>query len=250
MLIATLVFWSGRYRYAHIPPGGRHFLREVFSPDALGALKRLSVLYLFVAMFWALFDQSASAWVLQAKQMDRVLFGIELLPSQLQAANPLLVMLLIPLFSYLLYPAINRVYALTPLRKIAIGLFVTVIAFAISALIQLKIDAGQTPSILWQLLAYIVLTSAEIMVSITCLEYSYTQAPRKMKSFIMAFFMLSVAVGNLFTSAVNFFIENPDGSSKLAGVDYYLFFTLIMLATAILFSLVAGRFREKTHLQH
>ena len=249
MLSATIIFWSGRYRFVHIPAGGKAFLREVFSHDGLAALKRLGILYLFVAMFWALFDQSASAWVLQARQMDRELPGIELLPSQLQAANPLLVMLLIPLFNYLIYPVINRVYRLTALRKIGIGLFVTVLAFAISAFTQLKIDAGQTPSILWQLLAYIVLTSAEVMVSITCLEYSYTQAPLKMKSFIMAFFMMSVAVGNLFTSAVNFFIENPDGSSKLAGADYYGFFTLLMLATAILFSLVAGRLKEKTCLQ-
>ena len=106
-----------------------------------------------------------------------------------------------------------------------------------------------TPHISWQILAYIVLTSAEVMISITCLEFSYTQAPVKMKSFIMAFFMMSIAVGNLFTSAVNFFIENEDGSSKLEGADYFWFFTLLMLVTAILFIFVARRYREKTFLQ-
>ena len=93
-----------------------------------------------------------------------------------------------------------------------------------------------------------VLTSAEVMVSITCLEFSYTQAPRTMKSFVMAFFMMSIAAGNLFTSAVNFFIQNPDGSSKLEGADYYLFFTLTMLVTAVLFVLVARVYRGDTYL--
>ena len=86
------------------------------------------------------------------------------------------------------------------------------------------------------------------MVSITCLEFSYTQAPKTMKSFIMAFFMLSVSLGNLFTSAVNFFIQNPDGSSKLAGADYFLFFTVLMLATAMLFTLVVRYYRGETYI--
>jgi POT family proton-dependent oligopeptide transporter len=248
MLIATLVFWAGRNRFVHIPAGGVHFIKEVFSKTGLGVLVRLGAVYLFVAVFWALFDQTASSWVLQAQQMDRNLFGFELLPAQIQAANPLLVLLLIPLFSYRIYPAIDRWFALTPLRKISIGLFVTVLAFTIPTFIQMSIDAGEAPSIAWQLLAYVILTSAEVMVSITCLEFSYTQAPKTMKSFVMAFFMLSISLGNLFTSAVNFFIQNPDGSSKLAGADYFIFFTLLMLGTSMLFVLVARYYRGETYI--
>jgi POT family proton-dependent oligopeptide transporter len=250
MLLATLVFWAGRFKFVHIPAGGMHFIRETFSKAGFNAIAKLSILYLFVAMFWALFDQTGSAWVLQAQNMDRNLLGIELLPSQIQAANPLLVMLLIPFFSYVVYPRLEQLFTLTPLRKIAIGLFITVIAFTIASLAQQRIDQGATPHISWQLLAYLVLTSAEVMVSITCLEFSYTQAPTRMKSFIMAFFMMSIAAGNLFTSAVNFFIQNPDGSSKLEGADYYWFFTLLMLATSLLFLLVVKHYREKTYIHH
>jgi len=249
MLLATLVFWAGRNRFVHVPPGGKDFLREVFSAEGLLALSRLTMIYIFVAMFWALFDQTGSAWVLQAQHMDRTLFGVEILPAQLQAANPLLVMLLIPLFSYVVYPAVSRYWTLTELRKIGVGLFVTVLAFAIPTWAQMQIDGGATPSIVWQLLAYVVLTSAEVMVSITCLELSYTQAPKRMKSFVMAFFMMSIAVGNLFTSVVNFVIRNPDGSSKLEGADYYLFFTGLMLLTALLFVVVAKYYRGQTHFQ-
>ncbi|MCK5382280.1 MAG: POT family MFS transporter [Gammaproteobacteria bacterium] len=248
MLMATLIFWAGRYRFVHVPPGGRRFLKEVFSRGGLGALGRLSVVYLFIAVFWALFDQTGSSWVLQAGQMDLQLFGLELLPAQIQAANPLLVLLLIPLFSYVVYPAIDRFFPLTPLRKIAIGLFVAAVAFAIPTGVQLSIDHGGSPSIAWQLLAYVVLTSAEVMVSITCLEFSYMQAPKTMKSFVMAFFMLSISLGNLFTSAVNFIIQNPDGSSLLEGADYFLFFTALMTGTALLFMLLARFYRGKTYI--
>lgn len=248
MLLATLVFWSGRYRFVHIPPAGLSFVRETFSANGLSTLGRLSLIYVFVAVFWALFDQTGSAWVLQAQHMDRYLFGMEVLPAQIQAANPLFVMLLIPLFSYVVYPAIDRVWQLTELRKMAIGMFITVLAFAIPTWIQVQIDQGGTPSIAWQLLAYVVLTSAEVMVAVTCLQFSYTQAPRTMKSFVMAFFMMSIAAGNLFTSAVNFFIRQEDGSSKLAGAEYYEFFTLLMLVTAVLFMLVARFYKGATYL--
>jgi len=248
MLIATLTFWAGRHKFVHIPPGGRQFLRETFSKRGLGALGRLSIVYLFVAVFWSLFDQTGSSWVLQAQHMNNLLFGIELLPAQIQAANPLLVMLLIPAFSYVIYPAIDKVFPLTALRKIAIGLFVAAAAFAIPTLIQLSIDQGGTPPIAWQLLAYVVLTAAEVMVSITCLEFSYTQAPKTMKSFVMAFFMLSISLGNLFTGAVNFIIQNPDGSSALEGADYFLFFTMLMLVTAGLFVVVARYYRGQSYI--
>ena len=249
MLLATIIFWSGRNRFVHVPAGKKLFIKEVFSKQGMNVLTRLGALYIFIAMFWSLFDQTASSWILQAEKMDRTIFGIELLPSQLPAANPLLVMLLIPIFSYKIYPLTNKVFTLTPLRKISIGLFITVLAFVICAVIQEKIDAGLTPHISWQILAYIILTSAEVMISITCLEFSYTQAPTKMKSFIMAFFMMSIAIGNLFTSAVNFFIENDDGSSKLAGADYFWFFSLLMLITATAFIFLAKNYKEKSYLQ-
>ena len=60
--------------------------------------------------------------------------------------------------------------------------------------------------------------------------------------------MMSIALGNLFTSAVNFFIQNEDGSSKLAGADYYWFFTLLMLATALLFTLVVRFYKGRTYI--
>ena len=248
MLVATLIFWTGRRRFAHLPPQGMAFVRESLSGEGLRALGRLAVIFLFVAMFWALFDQTGSSWVLQAGHMERDLFGYEILPSQMQAANPLLVMLLIPLFSYVIYPAAGRWVELTELRKIGAGMFLTAIAFTIPTWIQLQIDAGGVPHILWQLLAYLVLTAAEVMVSITCLEFAYTQAPARMKSFVMAFFMLSISAGNLFTGAVNFLMINEDGSSRLAGADYFLFFTLLMLATAIGFAIIARFYKGQRYL--
>ena len=77
MLLATIVFWMGRREFVHIPAGGMDFLRETFSKEGLKIIGRLCIIYLFVAVFWALFDQSGSKWVLQSDRMDRNWLGIE-----------------------------------------------------------------------------------------------------------------------------------------------------------------------------
>ncbi|MBN2376842.1 MAG: MFS transporter [Sedimentisphaerales bacterium] len=505
MAIATLAFWLGRNKYVHVPAGGIGFLKETFSLEGLRAVLKLGIIYVFVAMFWSLFDQSASAWVLQAQKMDlhlNLYFIKDWLPSQIQAANPLLVMLMIPLFSYVLYPTIDKVFRMKPLRKICIGMFVAASAFAISAHIESQINGGDVfrytsratikgveavnlidgqtdgsgwssadqptsekpqellialrerstwtinaihinaatalsqieivailkelildarlehaemqkagntdaanklqqvveilssaaktakaapsanhakqiargalektsnntnlldgtsynpkqialytinvanldqglvpqltgdktpetvgwihltdceidnqgnlaeitfeptvashvlirinsnyganrvkigeiavmttdppteisqisaadiwpnvagvgfkPNIIWQIIAYVFLTAAEIMVSITCLEFSYTQAPRKMKSFIMSVYLLSISLGNAFVAVVNGFIEKTDGTTILPGANYYWFFTISMLVTASLFIFVTLFYKEKTYIQ-
>ncbi|MDH5493075.1 MAG: MFS transporter [Myxococcales bacterium] len=220
MLFATIFFWMGRKVFIHIPPGGKAFVKETFSRDGASTIGRLAILYVLVAMFWALFDQTGSSWVLQAEKMDRTLFGIELLSSQVQAMNPILVMFFIPLCSFAIYPALSKIFPLTPLRKIALGFFMTVPAFLLPAWIESSILEGGFPSIGWQLAAYVILTMAEVFVSITILEFSYTQAPKKMKSLVMASYMLSISLGNLFTSGVNFFIqeEPPSFAPDVAGI--------------------------------
>jgi POT family proton-dependent oligopeptide transporter len=173
----------------------------------------------------------------------------EIQAAQVQAINPLLILGLIPLFTCFLYPTVNKVVRFTPLRKIGVGLFLTVLSFLIAGYAETLIGKGQTPSIWWQMLAFVIITAAEVMVSITCLEFSYTQAPKKMKSLIMGVYLLSIASGNLFTFAVNYFIQNRDKTTKLNGPDYYWFFSGLMFVASVLFCVYATFYREKTYIQ-
>ena len=251
MFIATALFWMGRKVFIHIPPGGNEFINQSFSKEGIYAILRLSIIYLFIAVFWALFDQTGSTWILQSENMNRQWLGFTWLPSQIQAINPIMILIFAPLFSYFVYPFINKyIKQVTPLGKISAGLFLAVPSFIIIALVQTWIDNGQTPNIYWHLIAYAILTASEVLVSITCLEFSYTQAPNSMKSLIMGFFMLSISLGNIFTAAVNYFIVNPDGSSKLEGAAYFNFFALLMLFTAILFLIVLKYYKPKIYLHN
>ncbi len=249
MLIATIVFWLGRKSYVHVPPNRTKFWNELRSEGGLRALGKLVGLYVFVAVFFSIYDQTASAWVLQAESLDRRVFGFEVLSAQMQVLNPVFVLLFIPLFSYVLYPRVNRYVAVTPLRKIGSGFLLTVPCVLLVAWLESRIQAGETPTIAWQVLAYVILTAAEVMIYQTGLELSYTQAPRSMKSFIMSFYMLAIALGNFFTSQLNFFIRNDDGSTKLGPVEYHLFFAGLMAAAWVVFLFVSRFFEERTYLQ-
>lgn len=251
MAIATFMFWLGRKEFVHVPSGGNKFFAETFSPAGLKAVANLAPLFLLLAPFWALFDQTQSSWVHQARDLDCVVFGYEILPSQIQAANPILVMIFIPLFAYVVYPFLDRVWGLTPLKKIGLGLLITAPAFAIVAWTQERIDAGETPHLIWQIFAYVIMTAAEVMVSITALEFSYTQAPKKMKSFIMGVYLLSITLGNVFTSYVNYFIaaQREGGEEVLQGASYFWFFTAIMAVTAVIYVVYSQFYSGQTYIQ-
>lgn len=210
MLIATWIFWLGRHRFIAIPAKGwQQYSKEVFTAETGRIVLKLLSVYVFIAVFWSLYDQTMSTWVLQAtrtlmdKSFNLGFVQFEALPEQIQAVNPLLILILTPVFSFLVYPLMGRFMKVTPMRKIAIGLFITGLSFLVIAWLEGQLEAGNQMHISWQLLAYLIITAGEVMVSITALEFSYTQAPIAIKSFIMALFWATIFAGNLITVVVN-----------------------------------------------
>jgi len=249
MFLAMFSYWVGRYKLVHIPPAGKTGWREMLDKDGISALRRLLPVFVFISMFFALFYQSESAWVLQAGKMNLNWLGKDWVPAQMQAANPVLIMILIPLFTYIIYPALGKIWTMTPLRKVGIGMFLTAGSFLVPVWIETQLEIGNQPSIGWQFVAYIFLTSAEIMVSITALEFAYTQAPKKIKSLIQSIELLAISLGNMFAAVVNDVIKNEDGTSKLPGASYYWFFVIAMLVTSVLFIPLARWYKPKEYIQ-
>jgi POT family proton-dependent oligopeptide transporter len=213
------------------------------------AVLRIISVFILVSFFWALFDQHASSWVRQATRMDLNVwfFGrtITLLPSQISAMNPLIVMALIPLNNFLIYPFIDRFFLrLTPLRKMTLGMFTASAAFVIVAVLQSRIDTSGagTVNVMWQFFPYLFMTQAEVMVSITGLEFAYTQAPSRMKSTIMGFWLLTVALGNQLVVVVT---KLPEMSL----LRFFWIFAGLMAAAAFLFSIRAAFYRYKDYTQ-
>lgn len=256
MLIATIVFWLGRNRFVHIPPAGGGFLREAFSAEGLRILARLLVVFLFVAVFFTLYDQTGSSWVFQVQRMNLdISFGltekpINVLPSQVQALNPFLIITILPLLTYVVYPFLERRMTVTLIGKMSVGFALAALAWGTSTWIEVRIASGETPHVAWQGLAYLILTTAEILISQVGLEFSYSQAPKAMKSFIMSLFFLSFAAGNLFTALINHYVFAGKPKTETgADPSYYYFFLWIISIAAVAFVFVAWNYRGKTYLQ-
>lgn len=234
MALALVLFVAGRKHYVYVPPTRG---KQAWTPEAKRALFRISMVFLPVAAFWALFFQYGSAWILQAERMNRVVLGVEVLSAQVTTLNAVFVLSLIPLFAGLLYPALEKAgIRVTPLRKMTVGMFVSVLSFASAAAIQLAIDRGGQPHVGWQVFQYLFISMGEVLVSVTALEFAYTQAPIEMKSTIMSIWYVTIAAGSLLTAAVA-------ALNQFEGTAYYLFFTALMLAAAVVFTFVARWYR-------
>lgn len=190
----------------------------------------------------------AGAWLLGllALQLTRGGFStITLLPSQLQALNPLFVMLVIPLLNVAVYrPFERRGRPLKPLVRMTAGMFLAALSFVAVALLQRRIEAagaGHVP-VLWQIIPYLVMTTAEVLVSVTGLEFAYTQAPRAMKSTVMGFWLLGVALGNVLVAFLA-----PLQTLSLS--TFFWTFAGLMGAAALVFAVLGHFYRGKTYLQ-
>jgi len=284
LVIACYIFWSGRNKYRMQPPEGsvlkdsclvvwysvRSFVKhgrgslpkyksilhlaeekypEHLVKDVSAALGVLLV-FLPLPFFWALFDQHSTRWVFQARDMNRHLFWGKVLiePDQVPSINPIMVLLLVPVFDMLIYPTIAKFGKFRPLQRMAVGMIFAALSFVAAAFVQMLIDdSGMDDSsiddssdsnsgtvhIAWQLPQYALLTCGEIMVSITGLEFAYTQAPKSMKSLIMAGWQLTVAFGNLLVVIVAELADDVDIWKQ------FIFYAGLMIVMDLIFMVVA-----------
>ncbi len=219
--------------------------------DGARAVLRVLILFALVTPFWSLFDQKTSTWVIQAGAMLKPDW---FQPSQMQALNPLLVMVLIPFNNLVLYPTLQKLgVTVTALRRMTAGIAFSGLSWIVVGAMQLAMDGGAALSITWQILPYAILTFAEVLVSATGLEFAYSQAPPKMKGVIMSFWSLSVTIGNLWVLLVNGAVKNDAvttaiGGSGVSVIAFQMFFFAgFAFVAAAVFGVVAARYPVVDH---
>jgi proton-dependent oligopeptide transporter, POT family len=217
--------------------------------EGIRSVWRVLAVFAFIPFFWALWDQSQSEWVIQAQKCDLNFLGINWQAEQISFVNAGFILAFIPLFSYVIYPAIEKMgIKVTPLRRMGVGYVMTTLSFVIIAIIQTWIDRGEQPSIGWQIIAFIILTAGEVLISLTGLEYAYTQAPPSMKSTITACFLLAVTLGNVLVSMIQNNIKDGGFFAQFQGAGFFWLFTGICAVTAVLFMLISPHIKEKNYI--
>jgi POT family proton-dependent oligopeptide transporter len=267
MAIATFIFWLGTKRYVRVLPSretksagffkvffaalsgprvpGQSFWDAAcarFSEKEINAAKSvLPILFVFafITPFWSLFDQMNSTWVLQGwKMVPTKILGLDIGAEQMQSMNPLIVMILVPLFTLGIYPRIGRFAS--PLRRMSYGMFLGAASFLVVALLQARLETGAQLSVLWQTVPYLILTAAEVLVSTTGLEFAFREAAPEMKSIIMSFWFLTIAFGDLLVVAVTKLFANASDHAASVSTNRFLLYAGVTFGVAILFSVVAA----------
>ena len=270
MALATLIFWLGTKHYVRQPPA-RQSERMRFLPviwhalthrrkrpagenclDAAlqhfsqaevdGARSVIGIMMVFstVPMFWALFNQVNSTWVLQGKNMTPFYL---LNGETMQGAGAVLVMIWVPILTLGVYPLLER-FGLRPtaLRRMAAGMVLGATAFFICGFFQTLMDGGESLSIGWQLVPYVVLEAGEVLISATALEFAFAQAPKQLKSMIMSFWLMTIAGGHFLIAVItglNSRFVHARGASE------FFFYAAMMLVVTGAFIFCASRYREQ-----
>lgn len=219
--------------------------------DGVRSILKVLMIFALTTPFFSLFDQKASTWVLQGAAMSKPDWFS---PAQMQALNPALVMILIPFNNLVLYPLLRKLgHEPTALRRMTAGIVFSGLAWVVAGTIQVLMDNGDPMSILWQVLPYALLTSGEVLVSATGLEFAYSQAPQSMKGVVMSFWNLTTTVGNLWVLLANAATETSavmhgiaaTGLSKAAFLMF--FFAGFAFLAALAFGGYAQRYKAVDH---
>ncbi len=189
--------------------------------DARQILHILPILATF-PIYSCLYDQQGSVWTIQATHMYVPTY---IQPEQMNMINPLLIMMFIPLFDQMIYPFLqNRCQiSIAPLRLMSWGMFLTALAFTCSGFVDSAIEYrhGHDPlerqvHVMWQLPQITLLAVGEIFLSVTGLEFAYSQSPIRCKAFVTALYLSTTGIGDL-----------------LAGVLYSTIFSNMKRATVM-----------------
>ncbi|HVW39238.1 MAG TPA: MFS transporter [Pirellulales bacterium] len=238
MAVAFLIFAAGKRFYA-VEQVGVGAKNPSDRAEQKAVLRRLMGIFGVVIFFWSIFDQSASTWTLFANDhLNLEMFGVKFNPDELQAFNPLLIIVLLPPVTLFWKFLAARGLELRPTDKMMVGFLLTTLTMGIMSAAGFLTSPEHKVSALWEIAAYVVITIAEICISVVGLELAFTAAPKNMKSFVTACWLVTVFIANLLDMAIA-----PLYGMMSPGA-YFGLLTALMLAITAAFWGVARKFNR------
>ncbi len=276
MAVATFIFWRGRKKYLRQPPQresrqagvlkvlwfafenqnkrqpGQRWLDVALAKftaeevSAVQAIQRIVLIFLTIPIFFALYNQVNTTWVLQGEKMTPfTILGFEFNGETMQAVGSILVMMWVPIMTYFLYPLCERLgLRPTPVRRMAVGMMLAGVTYVLSGWLQGRVDGGEKLSLAWQLIPYTVLVAGEVLVSATGLEFAFAAAPKTMRSTGMSLWLLTIAGGHFL---IALFTDLNARFVKASGAKELYFYAGLMFAVTVIFMGIASYVGKMKH---
>jgi POT family proton-dependent oligopeptide transporter len=212
----------------------------------------------FSAFFWMAFEQAGSSLNIFARDnTDRMLFGWQMPASYFQSVNPLLIILLAPLYAQMWSRLGKRGLNPTQSLKIAYGLFLLAGGYCFMVIAG-GFSAGGVKVAMWWLAAtYAFHTMGELCLSPTGLSFVTKASPAKWVSFLMGIWFLSSFVANLGGGVVAGYIEKIESGEvqlfwyrwfQIGGAgDFFLLFVIGPVAAGLVVLALTPLYRRLLH---
>jgi proton-dependent oligopeptide transporter, POT family len=266
MVMSLGVFAAGKPFYALEKPE-KHEMTPSEKRLQLQTLGQLFGIFGLVVLFWFGYEHNDTLWIAFTRDYVDLrvpVLNITVAPDQLQFLNALFVIILVPVFNILFGILDPKVQIFTAMRKVLAGFVLTAMAIGIMSgagflaqgHTQEVFEAGKLHeisttkvSVLWPAAAYIVLTFGEVLLYGTMLELAYTAAPKSMKGFITACFLLTNTIANFLNMGWTRFYGGSlkdavaDRGSLMPG-EFFGLTALVTLAAAGAFIFVGKQFER------
>jgi len=244
MVVAFALFAFGKRWY---PNENVRATRHVKTTEQRSAerktLLRIGGVFLAIAMFWLIYDQSADTWIYFAQSHTNLhLFGnVAMTANQMQALNPIFIVLLTPVFNFIWNRAkkLRGGREVPDTRKMLVGYVIVVITSVVMAYAAWLARTGSV-TVWWVILATFVITLAELCISPVGMEFAYRQALPGTKSIVTAAFWMMVFVGD---SAGLLFA--PFYEKGLPPSAYFGLLAVLMTVTAVAFVPISRKFEKE-----
>lgn len=233
MAVSFALFVAGRRHYPADPP--RRAPTAAERAAARASIRQLAPLFGLIAVFWFVYDQTASTWIFFARDFADLDLGgsLSITPDQIQGTNPVFILALTPIFNGLWgWLQGRRGHAVPDTRKMRYGFWIVVLTMVGMAAAGASAASGKV-SAWWLLLATFVITLAELCISVVGLELSYRRALPGTRSAVTGAFLATTFAGDLFGGMfAQLYGRIPPGA-------YFLIQAAIAAAAALAFGRVA-----------
>ncbi|GAD96223.1 hypothetical protein ATEG_08696 [Paecilomyces variotii No. 5] len=222
--------------------------------DSFAAQTRYAVLacrlFVFFPIYWAAEGLFSITMIIQAGQMRD--HGI---PNDLlQNISTLAVLLIIPLFEWLLFPFLQRLnVSVGVINRITMGFVIAGVAMAYASFLQHVIYStgpcyehprcessvvdgvphGNHTSVLFQIPTHILMSMANVLVSVSGFQYAYEIAPLDLKSFVQSLYMLTLAIGSVLGGLFIPAVFDPAMLWLFVVLAFILLFTAFVIPTRL-----------------
>lgn len=241
MVVALGIFYLGKKHYPTEKIGREAPARTPEqNAEARRVLWRLSGFFLLIVFFWSIFDQSYSTWTLFARDymLLETPFG-RIPPDAVQGLNPVLIVIMTPLFAWIWSRTDkDETHKLSSPRKMLIGFLLVIFCMVIMTVAGYYAQSSKV-SVMWELAAYILVTAAELCISVVGLQLAFEEAPNHMKSLITGVWLFTVFLGDILAGIFSRIYTQTTPGNFFAGM------TVMMVLVTLLFWLVGRRFEHR-----